>query len=186
MSKYVIDGSTLTSIGNAIREKTGGTESIPVTDLATSIASIEAGKEIKIERITFTGMSNHILKMGNDFINIFDYINSIDDIISLSVRIDTDYTNYVNHMEYFKGLGTVRRNFTSGKLPGTFLRCLSTKTTNAALEKDVTADSSSYGLGILDDGRIIYGMYPYSSDFYTQGNYSTTVSMFYLVLVYQV
>lgn len=43
MSKYVIDGSTLTSIGNAIREKTGGTESIPVTDLATSIASIESG-----------------------------------------------------------------------------------------------------------------------------------------------
>ena len=43
MSKYVIDGSTLTSIGNAIREKTGGTESIPVTDLATSISAIESG-----------------------------------------------------------------------------------------------------------------------------------------------
>ena len=43
MSKYVIDGSTLTSIGDAIREKTGGTESIPVTDLATNIASIESG-----------------------------------------------------------------------------------------------------------------------------------------------
>lgn len=43
MSKYVIDGSTLTSIGNAIREKTGGTESISVTDLATSISAIESG-----------------------------------------------------------------------------------------------------------------------------------------------
>ncbi len=48
MSKYVIDGSTLTSIGNAIREKTGGTESIPVTDLATNIASIESGGGVAI------------------------------------------------------------------------------------------------------------------------------------------
>ncbi len=41
MSKYVINKSTLTDIGDAIREKTGKTELIPVPELADEIKSIE-------------------------------------------------------------------------------------------------------------------------------------------------
>ena len=44
MAKYTIEDSTLTGIADAIREKTGGTEAIAVTDMATQIAGIETGK----------------------------------------------------------------------------------------------------------------------------------------------
>ena len=43
MSKYVIDDSTLASIAEAIRGKTGGTDPIAVTDMAAQIASITGG-----------------------------------------------------------------------------------------------------------------------------------------------
>ena len=43
MSKYVIDDSTLTSIAEAIRGKTGSTDPIAVTDMAAQIASITGG-----------------------------------------------------------------------------------------------------------------------------------------------
>ena len=43
MSKYVIDDSTLASIAEAIRGKTGGTDPIAVTDMAAQIESITGG-----------------------------------------------------------------------------------------------------------------------------------------------
>jgi hypothetical protein len=43
MSKYVINESTLTSIGDAIREKDGSTEKILVSELATKIKNIPQG-----------------------------------------------------------------------------------------------------------------------------------------------
>ena len=43
MAKYSIEQSTLTSIGDAIREKTGMSELIPVNELASSIAAIQSG-----------------------------------------------------------------------------------------------------------------------------------------------
>ena len=43
MSKYVIDDSTLASIAEAIRGKTGGADPIAVTDMAAQIASITGG-----------------------------------------------------------------------------------------------------------------------------------------------
>lgn len=43
MSEYLIQSETLTGIADAIREKKGTTDLIPVTELASEIASIEAG-----------------------------------------------------------------------------------------------------------------------------------------------
>lgn len=43
MSKYAIEDTTLTAIGNAIREKEGSTEPILVSDFASRIAEIETG-----------------------------------------------------------------------------------------------------------------------------------------------
>lgn len=68
MSKYVIDGSTLTSIGNAIREKTGGTESIPVTDLATSISAIAAG-DYNVKLIQLSPTSTSSLTLTEEMLN---------------------------------------------------------------------------------------------------------------------
>ena len=43
MSKYVIDSSTLTSIANAVRAKTGTTDPIKVSDIPTEISKITGG-----------------------------------------------------------------------------------------------------------------------------------------------
>ena len=45
MSEYLIKQSTLTDIGNAIREKTGKTEQIPVINLANEISTISTGAD---------------------------------------------------------------------------------------------------------------------------------------------
>ena len=61
MSKYVIDDSTLSAIGDAVREKDGTTDKILVSDLATRILAIEGGGtgegyEPPAEAFTFTGL----------------------------------------------------------------------------------------------------------------------------------
>ena len=43
MSEYLIQGETLTGIADAIREKTGGTEPVAVSDMAGKIEGIQAG-----------------------------------------------------------------------------------------------------------------------------------------------
>ena len=43
MAEYLIKGETLTGIADAIREKTGGTDPVAVSDMAGKIAGIEAG-----------------------------------------------------------------------------------------------------------------------------------------------
>lgn len=57
MSKYIVDESSLTAIGDAIREKTGGTELIPFTDMPNEIASITTGggSGIEVEPTVLTG-----------------------------------------------------------------------------------------------------------------------------------
>ena len=43
MTKYIIDGSTLTEIADAIREKTGETETIKPEDMPQKIQDIQTG-----------------------------------------------------------------------------------------------------------------------------------------------
>lgn len=43
MAKYSIEDTTLTAIGDAIRNKEGSSDSIPVTDIAARISAIETG-----------------------------------------------------------------------------------------------------------------------------------------------
>ena len=75
MSKVFINESSLTSIGNAIREKTGKTDLIAVRDMPTEIASITTGGGGEIEPIVLSGdckyaccsnvASAYIEKFGN-------------------------------------------------------------------------------------------------------------------------
>ena len=59
MSKYVIDSSTLVSIGDAVREKDGTSAPIVVSDLATRIKAIPqeggGGAELPAEAYKITG-----------------------------------------------------------------------------------------------------------------------------------
>lgn len=50
MSKYIIEGDTLTGIADAIRNKTGETAAIPVSEMATKITNIGGGGIPMIDR----------------------------------------------------------------------------------------------------------------------------------------
>lgn len=54
MPKVFIEETTLTAIGNAIREKEGTTELVPVNDMATRISAIETGSDPIIESLEIT------------------------------------------------------------------------------------------------------------------------------------
>ena len=55
MSKYVIDSSTLTSIADAVRAKTGKTATIKVSDIPTEISKISGGGDLPAEAFVITG-----------------------------------------------------------------------------------------------------------------------------------
>lgn len=56
---YLINGSTLTDIGNAIRSKTGETSTIQVSNYASKIRNIDAAPVC--HTVTFKGMNNETL-----------------------------------------------------------------------------------------------------------------------------
>lgn len=85
MSKYVVDESSLTAIGDAIREKTGGTELIPLTNMPTEIASITTGGgSIEVEPIVLSGRCDYGCSgvMSGNYIKLFGNTVSTKDISS--------------------------------------------------------------------------------------------------------
>lgn len=75
MSKYVIDSSTLTSIGDAVREKGGTNELILVKDLATAITNLPTGGggDIEVDPIVLTGSGQFACAglIAGTYINLF-------------------------------------------------------------------------------------------------------------------
>ena len=74
MSKYVIDSATLISIGDAVREKEGTTDTILVKDLASRISAIETGgggEELPEEAFNVSGNCKYKFAYGgwNWFLN---------------------------------------------------------------------------------------------------------------------
>jgi hypothetical protein len=93
MAKVFIEESTLTAIGNAIREKTGKTDLIDPANMGTEIASIEAGSggsDIPEEAFTITG--NCIYKFANDGWSWFFEANK--DKLTTKDIIDASYMFY--------------------------------------------------------------------------------------------
>lgn len=66
MSKYVIDSSTLTSIADAVRAKTGTTDPIKVSDIPTEISKISGGGEPVITELTVTQNGTYTASDGVD------------------------------------------------------------------------------------------------------------------------
>ena len=66
MSKYVIDSSTLTSIADAVRAKTGSTNTIKVSDIPTEISKITGGGggDIPAEALVISGDCSY--RFSND------------------------------------------------------------------------------------------------------------------------
>lgn len=92
MSKYVIEDTTLSSIADAVREKTGGTELIKVSELPSAIAAIESGggadlSSIQLERsirtYTFSsGSSNNTSEISLSDLGISDDLSDLAVIIA--------------------------------------------------------------------------------------------------------
>jgi hypothetical protein len=87
MSKYVIDSSTLTSIGNAIREKDGTTAAILVSNFPARIKAIETGGGTELPRKAYyiEGDCSYMFRYGHwdwfvetfgDKIVTYDYVNT--------------------------------------------------------------------------------------------------------------
>ena len=66
MSKYVIDSSTLTSIADAVRAKTGSTNTIKVSDIPTAIANLPSGGggDIPAEALVISGDCSYRFSNG--------------------------------------------------------------------------------------------------------------------------
>lgn len=74
MSEYIIQSETLTGIADAIRAKTGGTDPILVTDMATQISSITGGGSADVRYVTFMNGSVELYKkpvaVGDDCVDV--------------------------------------------------------------------------------------------------------------------
>ena len=98
MSKYIVDESSLTAIGDAIREKTGGTELIPFTNMPNEIASITTGggSGIEVEPIVLRGGCSHFCSgpLASKFIELFgDKITTNNLTTISSMFADCELTN---------------------------------------------------------------------------------------------
>ena len=86
MSKYAIEYTTLTGIADAIREKNGTTDLIPVSDLATAINNLPVISERM--KATLQAMAQRKCSYFEDFA----YDNKRYGIIDLSSLDDTDFS----------------------------------------------------------------------------------------------
>ena len=87
MAKVFIEESTLSAIGNAIREKEGSTELVPVPEMSTRILAIESGGggELPEEAFVITGDCNYRLSNNgwNWFLDLYSNRISTTAITSL-------------------------------------------------------------------------------------------------------
>lgn len=91
MGKVFINETSLTAIGDAIREKTGETALLSPAEMATAIAGISAGGE-GLQEIVFNGKVNGLNNGGNldDFFTRYaDYVKFRDIITADSVFYST-------------------------------------------------------------------------------------------------
>lgn len=91
MAEYLIKGETLTGIADAIREKTGGTDPVAVSDMAGKIAGIEAGCgdiDALIDRSITEISSSSVTSIGE---GAFSYSNAL---TTVGFPVATSIGNY--------------------------------------------------------------------------------------------
>lgn len=100
MAKVFIEDTTLTAIGDAIRDKEGTTELVPVTDMATRITSLPeggGGNEPTDEELTFTDYLHNAFSGGtwDWFINKYGNRITTTDIRAASSIFSVSKVEYI-------------------------------------------------------------------------------------------
>lgn len=95
MAEYLIQDSTLTSIANAIREKTGSTDAIATTEFAEAIIGIQSGGGVQLEG-DFLKYVVYQLDDGNKEIKIYGILwsNLYTDTKKYDVTIPSSFGEY--------------------------------------------------------------------------------------------
>ena len=79
MSKYSIEDTTLTSIGNAIRTKEGTSDPIAVTDFASRISALSGGFNPNEYDILMVSKAPYNRTTGYSWTNLTDYFPTAED-----------------------------------------------------------------------------------------------------------
>lgn len=87
MAQYLIEDTTLTAIGDAIREKEGSTEVIPVPDMAARIGAITTGGVANAYSITVSGSGTNTLTITDS--NLVEFYNDGDCYMFCSAELST-------------------------------------------------------------------------------------------------
>ena len=88
MAEYLIQGETLTGIADAIREKTGGTDPVAVSDMAGKIAEIKAGGgniDALIDRSITEISSSSVTSIGNSAFQSCSALTTVDFPVATSI-----------------------------------------------------------------------------------------------------
>lgn len=163
MSKYVIDDTTLSAIGNAIKTKKGDNTAITVSNFATEIANLSAGSS---SSFTTTLLSDTSTVWQNDYRNtsLENIIQgNIDKIQSLFIKSKVFILSYTKdrHYQYLvENIGTTSISGDGTYLTGDILYCQPGYTDQTPYLYTGTIGSNSYGLYIPnDDTTKVYESY---------------------------
>lgn len=197
MAIVTINDENLTNIASAIREKNGTQDTYKPSEMPAAISAIvSGGAEVNMVETAFTGASS-----GDGYtpFNVYDYVDSPDDILCLMVKTSSDYTGASNTNVYIKGYNFVLENETyspfSSSAPATMLGIIA----NPALYPydsgvNFVGRNNRYNqspaFAIRSDGNIYpcssyynYSSYQFRWNYGVQGN--TTVSYMHIWMLYK-
>ena len=103
MSKVFIEESTLTSIGNAIRGKTGKSELISPLNMPTEIGGIQSGGNFDFSKLEYVQLTNS--NGGSDLPDLTPFISDFNKVVCIMIQGNSSF--YV----YLKGTDTDRSSY---------------------------------------------------------------------------
>lgn len=157
MAIVTIDDTNLTNIAGAIREKNGTETTYKPSEMAAAISAIQAGGgELNIVEVALTGKGS---STGMTPFNVYDYVESTEDIACIFIKLAQDKTNYMTGFCYIKGYCFCNQNisnvdyFTTADMLGVITNPYRFDYIDAATFPTKSSDTAC-ALGISTDGKI--------------------------------
>ena len=152
MSKVFIEESTLTSIGDAIREKNGTTDLIAPLDMATAITDLPTGGPAETIKIQSIG------RASSTTFNVGKYVGDATDFILFFTHASTSSASTYGRLVYRNGsVGSILSS--SGTSSGVNTFMTSSFTATNAVSMKVTSPTATLSNGILTINSGYVGSY---------------------------